>query len=225
MAEAKSRELYEEARNVVDGIRSGFLHAPWGNSDGGFGRAPRLASDAWSTAEAITLAYRLGIGDEARVDQAVEYLVDVQNRDGGWGARQSISDTHGTALALLALHNRRHESRIANVAESGLAWLASSQNADGGWPLIPATEKQKHSTVSTTVLANQAVLAWFLSNVGDAATTNEVLTLASHMLNSARSNGAWGLTTGAEPTVRHSAYVVLGATDRTSRGSSFDSRW
>ena len=69
------------------------------------------------------------------IEEAVKFLLESQNSDGGWGATQGRkSNTEATALSLLALRDPSSSSASAAV-EKGLAWLASQQRQDGSWPL------------------------------------------------------------------------------------------
>jgi squalene-hopene/tetraprenyl-beta-curcumene cyclase len=79
--------------------------------------------------------------DAIPVRRAVEWLVAHQNDDGGWGedmrsyddpawAGRGTSTASQTAWALMALHAAGSHT---DAAARGIAWLARSQRADGGW--------------------------------------------------------------------------------------------
>lgn len=62
---------------------------------------------------------------------AARSLLDLQNPDGGWGARRGgPSTTEATSLAILALPR----SPPQKAAGAGLAWLRERQRPDGAWP-------------------------------------------------------------------------------------------
>ncbi|MFE2722199.1 prenyltransferase/squalene oxidase repeat-containing protein [Kitasatospora sp. NPDC059327] len=86
---------------------------------------------------------------------AVDFLANSQCADGGFpvsfGAATCTGDPDATALAVQAL---AATGRAAKAA-SGLAWLASRQNADGGFAASGATA----SNANTTGLATQALLS------------------------------------------------------------------
>src|ERR1700720_4228503 len=70
---------------------------------------------------------------------ALSFLEDAQDSDGGWDYLDkhndpSGSDTNSTAMALMALDAARDHSRDA----SALAWLATQQDPDGGFPFQKA---------------------------------------------------------------------------------------
>jgi squalene-hopene/tetraprenyl-beta-curcumene cyclase len=73
------------------------------------------------------------------VQNAVCWLVSVQNGDGGWSSaaiaeqpdRPAASDVAGTARAIAVLVAVGGE--ITEAIERGAAWLVRTQQADGGW--------------------------------------------------------------------------------------------
>jgi hypothetical protein len=59
------------------------------------------------------------------------FLLSVQNKDGGWGyGPQQDSAVEPTSAALLAI---REFSPDAHALQAGTAWLRSAQHGDGGW--------------------------------------------------------------------------------------------
>lgn len=82
-------------------------------------------------------------GDSLRQASAecINWILNNKNSDGGWSAEKSgLSSTSRTSLALIALQNEvtfvslpTHEKKISSAIESGVKWLKSNQNADGGW--------------------------------------------------------------------------------------------
>lgn len=73
--------------------------------------------------------------------------------DGGWGYAPSSAPTaEPTSLAVLALH-ATHDSSVAELIQSGAAWLARRQRHDGAVEAVTGL----HETAWTTSLA---VLAW-----------------------------------------------------------------
>ncbi len=95
---------------------------------------------------------RCGPGPLAEVVGAVrDRLLQWMHADGFWEGRLSSSAlSTATALSALALADDPGDTdRIA----SGLAWLAGSQNADGGW----GDTTDSPSNLATTVLAVAAM--------------------------------------------------------------------
>lgn len=64
------------------------------------------------------------------MERALQFLVESQNSDGGWGYRvRGMSYVEPTAAVLLALR----DSAETNVAHRARDFLLSLQHADGGW--------------------------------------------------------------------------------------------
>jgi squalene-hopene/tetraprenyl-beta-curcumene cyclase len=69
-------------------------------------------------------------GDEP-VRRGVDYLLRNQERDGSWYGRWGVAYIYGTSLALRGL--RAAQAPAADEMRRAARWLASIQNADGGW--------------------------------------------------------------------------------------------
>ena len=94
---------------------------------------------------------------------AVTFLVGAQDSDGGWdyedvmddtGNPYDTSDTNSTAMVLMALDAAGKHSRDA----SALAWLATQQDADGGFQ-YQAGPYSAGSDPDSTALVVQAIVA------------------------------------------------------------------
>ena len=85
------------------------------------------------------------------LDAVCDRLLQAMHADGFWEGRLSSSAlSTATALSALALGNDPGDTdRIG----SGMAWLAGSQNADGGWGDTPDSP----SNLATTLLAIAAM--------------------------------------------------------------------
>ncbi|UTR12046.1 squalene--hopene cyclase [Evansella sp. LMS18] len=71
-------------------------------------------------------------GESNVVQKGVNWLLKQQEADGSWFGRWGISYIHGTSAAVIGLLaagvNRNHPA-----IRSGVAWVESKQNPDGGW--------------------------------------------------------------------------------------------
>ncbi len=77
---------------------------------------------------------------------AINFLLQAQNPDGGWGAGQGKrSNTEATAFAHLALRIIGDRSLAASI-DRGLSWLTERQNADGSWPLTDQLDRGSWTT-------------------------------------------------------------------------------
>ncbi|MEW5719951.1 MAG: prenyltransferase/squalene oxidase repeat-containing protein [Chloroflexota bacterium] len=91
--------------------------------------------------------------------QAVQYLKNLQQSNGGWEWSPTWgTDTNTTALALQALV-ATGESVSSAAITNGLAYLKSTQNADGGFPYDPASPWGNASDADSTAYVIQAILA------------------------------------------------------------------
>jgi len=90
---------------------------------------------------------------------AAEHLKSVQLPGGGWewGAGWG-ADTNSTALAIQALVIAG-EHATSTAVISGLAYLASAQNEDGGFPYDPQSQWGTDSDANSTAYVVQALLA------------------------------------------------------------------
>ncbi len=101
----------------------------------------------YGTGAAVPALIAAGVDpSEDCVRRAVGWLIEHQNGDGGWGedprsydepawVGRGPSTASQTAWALLALHaaDQSEPGGHPQAIERGLAWLVSTQRADGGW--------------------------------------------------------------------------------------------
>ncbi|MGN6716585.1 MAG: hypothetical protein ACTHLX_04255 [Candidatus Binatia bacterium] len=92
------------------------------------------------------------------MDQAVTFLNQSQNSDGGWGAiAGKQSNTESTALGLLALRSLE-ESRENPAVRKAEQWLTNSQNSDGSWAYGAGAKTPSWSTaLAVTALGDSTV--------------------------------------------------------------------
>jgi squalene-hopene/tetraprenyl-beta-curcumene cyclase len=101
----------------------------------------------YGTGAAVPALVAMGVAPaDPCIRRAVRWLEEHQNEDGGWGedprsyddpawVGRGDSTASQTAWALLALHaaGEAHGENPSPVVERGMAWLASTQRADGTW--------------------------------------------------------------------------------------------
>jgi len=92
------------------------------------------------------------------VDQAVEFLKQSQNSDGGWGAIVGKqSNTESTALGLLALRSLE-DSRENPAVRKAEQWLANSQASDGSWAYGAGAKTPSWSTALAVMALSDSSL-------------------------------------------------------------------
>jgi squalene-hopene/tetraprenyl-beta-curcumene cyclase len=69
---------------------------------------------------------------DPRVERGVAYLLAAQERNGSWYGRWGVNYVYGTFLALRGLRAARDRGAAPAMWNAG-EWLATVQNADGGW--------------------------------------------------------------------------------------------
>jgi len=84
------------------------------------------------SARCLSMLAQLGDKDSPTVKRAIDYLHKTQLADGSWYGRWGMNYIYGTWSVLCAL-NAAGFSREAPEMRKAAAWLASIQNADGGW--------------------------------------------------------------------------------------------
>jgi squalene-hopene/tetraprenyl-beta-curcumene cyclase len=169
-----------EVERIVDSASAGLR---WlmslQNSDGGWptfcrgwGKLPFDRSGVDLTAHALRAlhAWRdLPVrGRDAAMARGLAFMQNAQREDGSWvplwfGNQDHPAEenaVYGTAKVLHALRDLgKHET---SAWERGLHWLASVQNADGGWGCglaPPESAGESKSSVEETSLAVEALLA------------------------------------------------------------------
>jgi hypothetical protein len=64
--------------------------------------------------------------------KVAQYLISLQNHDGGWGFSQGTSDPFATGQTVYALRQAGYSEEDSPVRR-GIQWLVSHQKKDGGW--------------------------------------------------------------------------------------------
>ena len=94
------------------------------------------------TAFAVMALRASGVGGTG---ESVSYLVDQQNKDGGWGfspTASSDADDTGAVLQALAAGGKRGSATMRR----GVAYLKRTQNGNGGWGQNPSLPSNAQST-------------------------------------------------------------------------------
>ena len=162
------------------------------------------------TARCVGMLAQLGVGaDDAKMAEAVGYLLAEQEADGSWFGRWGVNYIYGTWSALCALNAAGLEPSHRAVAKAA-GWLKTIQNPDGGWgedcdsyKLDYAGYEAAPSTASQTAWALIGLMA--AGEVGSDAVERGV----AWLLERQRADGLWGqehYTGGGFPRVFYLRY-------------------
>lgn len=136
-------------------------------SDGGFAYTRKGAegesNDTIFAILALSPVSEPGVG--GAIDRAAEFVVEVQNEDGGWyySGRNAVSEVDITGAALEALvaagppTAEPQSAAYRRAEEKGLEYLRRAQLPDGGFPALPKSESE--SNVASTAWAVQGIWA------------------------------------------------------------------
>jgi squalene-hopene/tetraprenyl-beta-curcumene cyclase len=199
------------------------VHPYTGAAPGGWAWTPLPGGvpDADDTAGALLALAHLGSESPEVVDAAaagVEWLVNLQNRDGGiptfcrgWGALpfdRSAPDL--TAHALLAWEAWRYRlpsrvrARLPGATERALAYLRKVQHADGSW--LPLWFGNEHAPGEGNPTYGTAKVVTALAQLG---LRSEMLVRGHQsLLATQNSDGGWGGGAGAPSSVEETAFAV-----------------
>jgi squalene-hopene/tetraprenyl-beta-curcumene cyclase len=126
------------------------------------------------------------------VDRGVAYLLQTQEADGSWYGRWGVNYLYGSFLALRGLRASRDRSASRAIWKSG-RWIASVQNADGGWGESCASYGEGRfvpapSTPSQTAWALLGLIA------AGQAESESLIRGARHLIDTQRADGTWDET-------------------------------
>lgn len=118
------------------------------------------------------------------------------NADGGWGWTASTdSDVDSTALAVQALL-AAGDPITSSAIVSGMVYLRTAQNPDGGFPYTPESATDTSSNANSSAFAVQAILAVGQDPLGAAWTTAvSATTPISFLLGQQQADGGFAFTT------------------------------
>ena len=106
--------------------------------DSGIGFTPgenylRIDSPTAATTFSLTVSYETPDWDTRTLGEAMAYLDESQNMDGGWGLQRGVTtDLYTTVHTILTLQDYSHYGRVSELAD-GLAYLRSMQLIDGSF--------------------------------------------------------------------------------------------
>jgi hypothetical protein len=129
-------------------------------------------SDRLDSAAKLTAARGEVASAQARLHETVEFLVESQSSDGGWGPYpKSPAEVFDTAVAMLALRAARKTGAadakvIDTLIAKGRAYLIRAQLPAGGWPETtrPSGFQSYAQHISTSGWATLALLRTNTSN-------------------------------------------------------------
>ncbi len=220
-----------ELKNWLTSQQFTHWHPFTGAAPGGFSWTPLPGGlpDSYDTPGAILALCHLldcknGPGDSDSWngwELARDWLLGLQNRDGGWptfcrgwGALPfDRSGTDLTAHALRALHRLRiskepHEhrdQRYTRAIESGLAYLARQQRADGSW--LPLWFGNQHVKDDENPTYGTARILSAYRDLG-LLTAEPARRAIAWLLSSQGNDGGWGGAPGAPSSVEETALAV-----------------
>ena len=81
--------------------------------------------------------YAMPIGNQAASqasrEKYIDYILQRQNADGGWGMNGSVSEADVTGMALQALAGYEHQPAVKKALERGVEFLSAQQDEQGGF--------------------------------------------------------------------------------------------
>ncbi|MFA7061103.1 MAG: Ig-like domain-containing protein, partial [Pedobacter sp.] len=154
------------------------------NPDSGWGGYQNHVTSTFHTALALQALRASNYPDLSISNNALAYLINTQNTDGGWGfSSGDDSSIYITAIVSATLQKFPQTIAIANAITKASAYLVSHQNIDGGFGATASGTAA--STVFETAIAYTAL-------IGDGQTQGLPLQRALTYLTSTQSiNGSW----------------------------------
>ncbi|MDH3599207.1 MAG: hypothetical protein OEU26_06155, partial [Candidatus Tectomicrobia bacterium] len=143
---------------------------------GGWGIGQGYISDPLDTALALVALVQRASIDATIINKAAQYLAASQRSDGSWSAREGGPGRVSVTTRVLSALRRFKQQTAAQ--EGGLAWLASRQQADGGFG-------EGVSTVHDTAYALSALI---LLEATDQVRIDEA---AAYLLSQQHTDGSW----------------------------------
>jgi len=198
------RRLQHHLSRSVETLRDHYR--PLADSSGGWYH--ELGGEPGATATALALACFASCGEPPdHLDQALRFLREHQQRDGGWPTRTSGSQAVVEATAWIAWALARVRCDLREGAPDlyrATRWLISQQNPDGGW----GSMRGARSRVWLTCLALRALGE--LDPHAEAVTDGVRWLLGQRVTEPVGGAGTWGQDNGTGgPTVTHTAFALI----------------
>jgi squalene-hopene/tetraprenyl-beta-curcumene cyclase len=195
------------------------VHLYTNAAPGGWGwtHLPGSVPDADDTAGALLALKRLPLNDASRdaARRGVRWLLDLQNRDGGWPTfcrgwtnlpfDRSGADLTAHAIRALAAWRRNDELRIDRAVAAGFRYLSRAQRADGSW--LPLWFGNEHvADDENPVYGTARVLAAYhgLGSDNDSAARRG----RAWLLAAQNDDGGWGGVKGAPSSTEETSLAV-----------------
>lgn len=188
------------------------VHPFTGAAPGGFAwtHLPGGVPDADDTSGAVLASIHLGNTESAGA--AVDWLLGLQNADGGWPAfcrgwgqlpfDRSSPDITAHAIRALRAFDSETDAKCRRAVERGYDYLAAAQQADGSW--IPlwfgnqAAEDHSNRVFGTS----RSLLAYAGRD------SREVVAALQYLLQAQNDDGGWGGGQGIASSVEESSLAV-----------------
>ncbi|WP_106398974.1 prenyltransferase/squalene oxidase repeat-containing protein [Actinocorallia populi] len=201
------RDLHRHLSIATETLRDHYRSVPDGPQGSG-GWYHELGGAPGATATALALACFVDC-DEApdRLDQALRFLREHQQEDGGWPTRTSGSQAVVEATGWIAWALARIRCDLREGAPDlhrATRWLIGQQNPDGGW----GSMRDAPSRVWLTCLALRALNE--LDPHADAVAHGVRWLLDQRVTDQTTRARVWGVNGGAGgPTVTHTAFALI----------------
>ena len=117
-----------------------------GNLVGGF-----TSTAAYGLIALDSKEYSISEGESWTRQEIVEWLLSIQNEDGGFGYEEGIdSDVDMTAMVLQSLSNYQDKEDVKEATDKALSYISENQEEDGGFI---TWDEDTSETVSQTIIA------------------------------------------------------------------------
>jgi squalene-hopene/tetraprenyl-beta-curcumene cyclase len=111
----------------------------------------------YGTYTVVKILSLAGKGEE-NVQKGIDFLLNSQKTNGGWGFTGNSQDALSTAIAMLTLCFEKDTAKIKNALENGLAFLQNSQKEDGTWAAVKFIAPKMNEPYSSSTLVSSFIL-------------------------------------------------------------------